>query len=81
MPMKPKLQDKKPQPTNSNSALKYSGMAFQILACILLGFWGGMKIDELLGFKKVPIFTLVLGLLGVVVGIYISIKDFLKKKP
>jgi len=55
-------------------------MAFQILACILLGFWGGMKLDELLGFKKVPIFTLVLGLLGVVIGIYISIKDFLKKK-
>ena len=73
-------QDKKSRPTNPNAALKYSGMAFQILACILLGFWGGMKIDELLGLKKVPIFTLVFGLLGVVVGIYISIKDFLKKK-
>ena len=72
-------QDKKSRPTNPNAALKYSGMAFQILACILLGFWGGMKIDEALGFKKVPIFTLVLGLFGVVVGIYISIKDFLKK--
>ncbi len=78
--MTPNPPDKKPRPTNSNSALKYSGMAFQILACILLGFWGGMKLDEFLGFKKIPIFTLVLGLLGVVVGIYISIKDFLKKK-
>jgi Putative F0F1-ATPase subunit Ca2+/Mg2+ transporter len=54
-------------------------MAFQILACILLGFFGGMKLDAWLGFVKVPIFTLVLGLLGVVFGIYISIKDFLKK--
>lgn len=72
--------EKKSRPTNSNSALKYSGMAFQMLACILLGFLGGMKLDEFLGLKKVPVFTLVLGLLGVFVGIYISIKDFLKKK-
>lgn len=55
-------------------------MAFQIGACILLGFWGGMKLDAYLKFEKVPVFTLVLGLLGVVVGIYLSIKDFLKKK-
>lgn len=55
-------------------------MAFQIGACIILGFWGGMKLDAYLGLVKVPVFTLVLGLLGVVVGIYISIKDFLKKK-
>jgi len=74
--------DKKPQPTNSNpnSILKYSGMAFQIGACIILGFWGGMKLDAWLKFEKVPVFTLILGLLGVVVGIYISIKDLLKKK-
>jgi hypothetical protein len=80
--MKPNQPDKNPQQTNnnSNSILKYSGMAFQILACILLGFWGGMKLDALLDLKKVPIFTLVLGLSGVVVGIYLSIKDFLKKK-
>jgi len=79
--MTPTPPDKKPRPTNnSNSALKYSGMAFQILAAILLGFFGGMKLDEYLGFKKVPVFTLVLGLLGVVAGVYLSIKDFLKKK-
>jgi len=71
----------KPQPTNNpNSILKYSGMAFQIGACILLGFWAGMKLDAYFKFEKVPVFTLVLGLLGVVVGIYISIKDVLKKK-
>ena len=65
---------------NPNSILKYSGMAFQIGACIMLGFWGGMKLDAYFKLEKVPIFTLVLGLLGVVVGIYISIKDVLKKK-
>ena len=78
--MTPNQPDKKSRPTNSNNALKYSGMAFQMLASILLGFWVGMKLDEFLGLKKVPIFTLVLGLHGVVLRIYISIKDFIKKK-
>ena len=78
--MTPNPQDKKSRQTNSNSVLKYSGMAFQIGACIMLGFWGGMKLDAYLGLIKVPVFTLVLGLLGVVVGIYVSIKDLLKKK-
>ncbi len=79
--MTTKGPDKKLRPTNNpNSALKYSGMAFQILACILLGFWGGMKLDAYLKFEKIPIFTLLFGLAGVVIGIYISIKDFLKKK-
>lgn len=55
-------------------------MAFQIGACIILGFWAGMKIDERMGNERVPVFTLLLGLLGVVAGIYFSIKDFLKKK-
>lgn len=55
-------------------------MAFQIGACIALGFWGGMKLDAYFGFEKVPVFTLVLGLLGVAVGIWFSIKDFIKKK-
>lgn len=55
-------------------------MAFQMGACIILGFLGGMKLDAWLDNKKVPVFTLLLGLLGVGVGIYISIKDFIKKK-
>jgi F0F1-type ATP synthase assembly protein I len=73
--------DKKPQRDNNpNSILKYSGMAFQIGACIILGFFGGRKLDAYLGMAKVPVFTLVFGLLGVVLGIWISIRDFLKKK-
>jgi ATP synthase protein I len=72
---------KKSQLTNSNSVLRYSGMAFQILACILAGFWGGKKLDAYLGMVKIPVFTLVLGLAGVVIGIYLSVKDFIRKKP
>jgi hypothetical protein len=53
-------------------------MGFQIGACICLGFFGGIKLDEFMG-NKIPVFTLLLGLAGVVGGVYLSIKDFLKK--
>jgi ATP synthase protein I len=63
-----------------NNALKYSGMAFQMGAIIALGVFGGRKLDQWLGMEKVPIFTLVLSLASVGIAIYLSIKDFLKKK-
>ena len=78
--MTAKQPDKKPPTTNPNSVLKYSGMAFQMGACIVLGFFGGMKLDAWMDNKKIPVFTLFFGLLGVGVGIYISIKDFIRKK-
>jgi F0F1-type ATP synthase assembly protein I len=55
-------------------------MATQMAITIFLGVWGGMKLDKLYP-HRVPIFTLVLSLLGVVLAIYMVIKDFLKKKP
>jgi hypothetical protein len=54
-------------------------MALQMGAVVALGAWGGVKLDELVGLKF-PIFTLVLILASVAIAIYISIKDFIKKK-
>nr|MBP9790430.1 AtpZ/AtpI family protein [Bacteroidia bacterium] len=48
------------------------------MVIIGLGVFGGVKLDEYLGWK-IPIATLVLSLLSVAVAIYLSIKDFLKK--
>ncbi len=70
-------QEKNPQ--QSNSYLKYAGMAFQMGAIITIGVLGGQKLDEWLGLK-IPIFTLVLSLASVAGAIYVSIKDFLKPK-
>lgn len=53
-------------------------MATQMAVTIFLGVWGGIKLDEKYP-QKIPIFTLVLSLLGVVVAIYMVIKDFLRK--
>ncbi len=66
---------------NENSPLqtyaRYSGMAFQMIAIILIATWIGTRIDKWLTLET-PVFTLVLALLGVFGGIYISVRDFIK---
>ena len=57
---------------------KYSGMAFQMIAIILLGVFGGKKLDEYMELKF-PVFTLVLTLVSVFLAIYFVIKDLMKK--
>lgn len=59
-----------------NTALKYSGMAFQMLAIIAIGVFGGIKLDKYL--HSGQIFTIVLSLVSIFAGIYIVIKDFIK---
>jgi F0F1-type ATP synthase assembly protein I len=54
-------------------------MAFQMIAIILLGVFGGMKLDKLFP-AKFPVFTVVLTILGVILSIYYVIKDLLKHK-
>jgi len=73
------VKPEKQQKSQANGYLKYSGMAIQMAAVITLGVFGGKKMDEWLGLKQ-PIFTLLLSLVSVFAAIYISIKDFLKRK-
>jgi F0F1-type ATP synthase assembly protein I len=56
---------------------KYTGMATQMIVIILVTTWGGIKLDDLLGFEK-PLFTIILSLLGVFAAIYTAVKDFIK---
>ncbi len=65
--------DKKP-----NDALKYTGLGFQMLAIIGIGVFAGIKLDQWLGTPD--IFTIILSLLSVVLGIYVVIKDFINPK-
>ena len=57
---------------------KYSNLAFQMLGTILLGVFIGIKLDKWTGFKF-PVFTFFLTILSVVLAIYVSVKDVLKK--
>ncbi len=72
--MKP-IRPKKPP---LNNYVKYSSIAMQMLVIILLGVYGGYKLDELLNIKF-PVFTIILSLISVSLAIYVAIKDFIKK--
>ena len=72
---------KKNQKSSKNKGVqdfaKYSSIAFQMIAIILVATWGGIKLDELTGFEK-PVFTIILSLLGVFAAIYTIVRDFIK---
>lgn len=57
---------------------RYSGIAFQMIAIILVTTWGGVKLDKVVAWKT-PVFTIVLSLLGVFAAIYFMVRDFFKK--
>lgn len=60
-----------------DSYARYSSIAFQMLAIILIGVFGGIKLDEWLKLNF-PVFTIVLTVLSVVLAIYYPVKDFIK---
>jgi ATP synthase protein I len=75
----PKKSKKQPKSNKTNSILRYSGMGLQMAAIMLLGAYGGMKIDQHFGIKN-NIFTASLTILAVIAAVYLSIKDLLKNK-
>ena len=60
-----------------NSYAKYSSIALQMLVIILLGIWGGVKLDGLVSFQF-PLFTVLFSFISVGLAIYVVIKDLLK---
>lgn len=57
---------------------RYSSLAFQMLAIILLAVFGGIRLDKWLAWKF-PLFTVIGALAGVGMSIYFAVKDLLKK--
>lgn len=54
-------------------------MALQMAVVITVGVFGGLGLDRLTGWT-LPVFTIVLSLLSVVLAIYLSVRDFIRKK-
>jgi hypothetical protein len=50
-----------------------------MLAVIGIFTWAGIKLDEKTAFEK-PLFTALLAMVGVIIGIYSALKDFIRKK-
>ena len=70
----PKKPDSKGQ---ANQYIRYSGLAFQMLAIILLGLWLGLKTDHWLGMKQ-PVFTAVFILAFLIISLYLLIRSLHK---
>lgn len=70
-PKKKKYGDKK---KNRSELAKYSDIAIKMGAIIFVGVWGGMKLEEYLGFEK-PYLTVFTSLASVFLAIYIVIRD------
>jgi F0F1-type ATP synthase assembly protein I len=62
-----------------NNYAKYSGIALQMLVIILLGVFGGYKLDQWMNIRF-PVFTILLSLSSVIVAIYSVVKDLMNKK-
>jgi len=57
---------------------KYSAIGFQMIAIMVIGVLGGMKLDKWITGIEFPVFTIVLTISSVVFATYYAIKDFLK---
>ncbi len=63
------------KPSRSSNYLRYSGLAFQLLASITIGGWLGYKTDAWLNLKY-PVFMLLLGLGGFGGSLYLVYRSF-----
>ena len=57
---------------------KYSAIGFQMIAIMVIGVLGGMKLDKWITGIEFPVFTVVLTLSSVIFATYYAIKDFIK---
>ena len=63
---------------SADQYLKYSGMAFQMMGVTALFACGGLFLDRRLGWR-VPVFTIVLTIAGVVLALYSSFREFINE--
>jgi F0F1-type ATP synthase assembly protein I len=64
---------------NLSDYARYSNLAFQMIAILLVGAFGGIKLDKWLHLTF-PIFTVLLSFIAVVLAIYLGLKDFMHPK-
>lgn len=61
---------------NAQSYLKYSGMAFQMAAILIVGALAGRELDERYQTER-PYFTLILVIFAIIGAFYLTLKDFI----
>jgi F0F1-type ATP synthase assembly protein I len=61
-----------------NNIARYSGLAFEMLGFILLGVFGGKKLDKI--WDLYPVFTIIGSLAGVAFSLIVSLRDLINRK-
>ncbi len=76
----PQKKKKKASKTDDpiKSYAKYTGIAIQMVVIIVVMTFAGVKLDSRRA-SDIPVFTIILSLLGVFAAIYTAIKDFINK--
>ena len=73
-----------PEPTNKkkdspiHQYAVYTNLAFEMGAVIVLGVFGGIKLDKLLNTS--PLFTIICSLAGIALSLYLIIRSSLKEQ-
>jgi uncharacterized membrane protein len=67
------------QQNQPNFFFKYSSLVIQMGVIIGLFAWSGHKLDAYLQNRK-PVFTIILSLSGIAIGLYLVLRDFIKPK-
>jgi hypothetical protein len=62
-----------------NDYIKYSGIGIQLLVVVFLVTYAGFWLDRYFQTAK-PIFSILFGILSVVLGIWFMVKELLSKK-
>lgn len=72
------MENNEKQKKSPNEYIRYSNLAFKMIAIILIGLWSGKKLDE--KFKpKFPAFTVSLTIGALIASFYTLFKEITKK--
>ena len=68
----PKESKNKKRNSRINNYARYSGIAFQMIAIIVLGTYGGVKLDDVYP-NQYSLFTVICSLLSVALSMYYAV--------
>lgn len=74
--MAKKPTEKSPLKSSPNAALKYSGIAFQLVIILALAVYAGQKLDAHFATEK-PYLTVLCTIIALPIALYSTLKDFL----
>ncbi|HNT82743.1 MAG: putative F0F1-ATPase [Bacteroidetes bacterium ADurb.Bin141] len=63
-----------------NNYMRYASMGIQMGVIMFIGTYGGYRLDKYCN-NHIPVFTLLFALLSVAASLYLTLKDFIRKKP